>query len=181
MSLLNQKMAQPYRRREMDEIREGEIPLDIDPATMPADGHVVFIGRVRSPWLSRQTCPKNMRAARETGQAAELDPSRGARAGRGGGCRGSLFSWLVRWARKFILQNPRHAAEPSGTFALRSPARPNPIGLHVVRLVSLDHAGGRLRLEAVDLIDGTPILDIKPYFASADAVSDATIAERGTP
>jgi len=168
----------------MDEIREGEIPLDIDPATMPADGHVVFIGRVRSPWLSRQTCPKNMRAARETGQAAELVVDEPYRRGLAGLERAShviLLSWLDRSARNLIVQKPRHAAEPSGTFALRSPARPNPIGLHVVRLVSLDHAGGRLRLEAVDLIDGTPILDIKPYFASADAVSDATIAERGTP
>ena len=164
----------------MGEIREGEQALEIDPATLPADGHVVFIGRVRSPWLTRETCPKNMRAARETGRAATLIVDEPYRRGLAGLERAShviLLSWLHGSERNLIVQKPRHAVEPSGTFALRSPVRPNPIGLHVVRLLSLDTGSGRLDLEAIDLIDGTPILDIKPYFASVDAVPDATIAD----
>ena len=52
------------------EIRDGEVPMAQDPALLPGDAHVVFIGRVRSPWVGRADCPKNMAAARETGQAA---------------------------------------------------------------------------------------------------------------
>lgn len=167
----------------MGEIREGEQALEIDPATLPSDGHVVFIGHIRSPWHSRDTCPKNMRAARETGQAATLVVDSPYLLGLTGLERAShviLLSWLHGSERNLIVQKPRHAVEPSGTFALRSPVRPNPIGLHVVKLLSLDIGGGRLDLEAIDLIDGTPILDIKPYFASVDAVPDATIAERSS-
>ncbi len=165
----------------MGEIREGEELLKIDPATLPGDGHVVFIGRIRSPWRSRETCPKNVRAAREAGQAATLVVDKPYRRGLAGLERAShvvLLSWLDRSARNLIVQKPRHAVEPSGTFALRSPVRPNPIGLHVVRLLSLDIGSGHLELEAIDLIDGTPILDIKPYFASVDAVPGAAVAER---
>jgi tRNA (Thr-GGU) A37 N-methylase len=50
--------------------------------------------------------------------------------------------------------------EPVGVFATRSPDRPNPIGLHTVRLVAVD--GARLRVLHLEAIDGTPVLDIKP-------------------
>jgi tRNA-Thr(GGU) m(6)t(6)A37 methyltransferase TsaA len=53
-----------------------------------------------------------------------------------------------------------------GLFATRSPSRPNPIGLSVVRLLEVD--GRRLRIEGVDLLDGTPVLDIKPYVRDFD-------------
>ncbi|RUZ59160.1 tRNA (N6-threonylcarbamoyladenosine(37)-N6)-methyltransferase TrmO, partial [Mesorhizobium sp. M7A.F.Ca.CA.002.06.1.1] len=58
--------------REMFEAREGEQRLENDPALMPPDDGIVFIGRIASPWTTRETCPKNMRAARETGQKAVL-------------------------------------------------------------------------------------------------------------
>lgn len=165
----------------MGEIREGEETLETDPATMPPDGHVVFIGRIESPWQSRQTCPKNMRAARETGQQAALLVEAPYRKGLAGLERAShviVLSWLDRSARNLIVQKPRHAAETSGVFALRSPARPNPVGVHVARLLALDAPGGRLQLEAIDLIDGTPVIDIKPYFPSVDSVPEAAIADR---
>lgn len=60
-----------------------------------------------------------------------------------------------------------------GTFALRSPARPNPIALSVVRLVGIE--GGTLSVTGLDCLDGTPLLDIKPYFASTDCVPDAVV------
>jgi tRNA (Thr-GGU) A37 N-methylase len=76
------------------------------------------------------------------------------------------------------VQKPRHAAEPKGVFSLRSPARPNPVGLHVARLTGLDIEAGRLEVDAIDVLDGTPVIDIKPYYASIDAFPDATIAGR---
>ncbi len=62
-----------------------------------------------------------------------------------------------------------------GVFASRSPFRPNPIGLSPVRLLSINFDAGRvvLEIQGADLIDGTPILDIKPYIAYSDAIPDA--------
>jgi tRNA (Thr-GGU) A37 N-methylase len=60
-----------------------------------------------------------------------------------------------------------------GTFALRSPARPNPIAMSVVRLVRIE--GPTLSVVGLDCLDGTPLLDIKPYFASTDSVPDAVV------
>ncbi|MCA0015126.1 tRNA (N6-threonylcarbamoyladenosine(37)-N6)-methyltransferase TrmO [Mesorhizobium sp. B292B1B] len=168
-------------RREMFEVRAGEQRLEIDPALMPADGGVVFIGRIVSPWTTRETCPKNMRAARETGQPAALTIDPPYRAGLQGLERAShlvILSWLHHAPRTLIVQKPRHAAEAKGVFGLRSPARPNPIGLHVAKLVALDIASGRIEIDAIDVLDGTPVVDIKPYFASTDAFAQATIEGR---
>ena len=71
------------------------------------------------------------------------------------------------------MQKPRHADAPRGVFALRSPARPNPVGLHIAALRGIDHGAGIVRLEAIDVLDGTPVIDIKPYYASTDAIPDA--------
>ncbi|MBW8909359.1 MAG: tRNA (N6-threonylcarbamoyladenosine(37)-N6)-methyltransferase TrmO, partial [Mesorhizobium sp.] len=89
-----------------------------------------------------------------------------------------ILSWLHHAPRNLIVQKPRHAAEPKGVFSLRSPARPNPIGLHVAKLVGIDIAAGRIEIDAIDVLDGTPVIDIKPYYASTDALPDATIAGR---
>jgi tRNA (Thr-GGU) A37 N-methylase len=56
---------------------------------------------------------------------------------------------------------------------LRSPARPNPIAMSVVKLVGVQN--GRLSVVGLDCLDGTPLLDIKPYFASTDCVPEATV------
>ena len=160
----------------MFETREGEIRLAEDPAGMAADGHVVFIGRLRSPWKTREDCPKNMAAARATGERAtiEIDPPyRPGLAGLAGTSHLVVLTWLNFAPRNLIVQKPRHAAEPKGVFALRSPARPNPVGLHVIRLIGVDQETGTLTLEASDALDGTPVIDIKPYFASIDAFPDA--------
>jgi tRNA-Thr(GGU) m(6)t(6)A37 methyltransferase TsaA len=157
--------------------REGEIELDIDPAAMPGDGHIVFIGRIRSPWKTRKDCPKNMNEARVTGEPGELEIEPAYRPGLTGLAGAShiiVLTWLHHAPRNLIIQKPRHAAEAKGVFALRSPARPNPIGLHVARLVAMDEGAGRLTLDAIDVLDGTPVIDIKPYFASTDAFAEAS-------
>jgi tRNA-Thr(GGU) m(6)t(6)A37 methyltransferase TsaA len=56
--------------------------------------------------------------------------------------------------------------EPRGVFATRAPSRPNPIGLSIVRLLSIE--GNVLHIENVDILDGTPVLDIKPYVPAFD-------------
>ncbi|WP_442583042.1 tRNA (N6-threonylcarbamoyladenosine(37)-N6)-methyltransferase TrmO [Mesorhizobium sp. ASY16-5R] len=163
----------------MFEMRGGEIALSDDPAAHPGDAHLVFIGTVRSSWVKRDDCPKNMREARERGEPASVEIAPAFRLGLQGLSNAShvvLLTWLHHAPRNLIVQKPRHAADSKGVFALRSPARPNPVGLHVARLLDVDVATGVLRLEAIDVLDGTPVVDVKPYFASSDAVPEATYA-----
>ena len=82
-----------------------------------------------------------------------------------------VLYWMDKARRDLTLQVPRHYGEQRGTFALRSPARPNPIAMSVVKLLKVD--GARLTVQGLDCLDGTPLIDIKPYFASTDAVPDA--------
>lgn len=162
--------------------REGELALEIDPAALPGDGRVVFIGHVASPWTRREDCPKNIRAARETGRPATViidEPYRAGLRGLEGVSHVIVLTWLDRSPRNLIVQKPRHAPEAKGVFALRSPVRPNPVGLHVARLVSLDPDAGELTLEAIDVLDGTPVIDLKPYFATVDSIPDATVKRSG--
>lgn len=176
MSLTDKKMTRAHDEP-MFAPREGEVRIPVDPASMPADGHVLFIGRIRSPWKDRAECPKNMGAARAAGKAATILVEESYRQGLEGLDRAShvvILSWLQHAPRDLILQKPRHATAASGVFALRSPARPNPVGLHVARLLSIDIPSGVLEIEAIDLLDGTPVIDLKPYIPSVDAIPDAT-------
>jgi len=174
-------MTHPQDTQPEMQPREGEVALAFDPGERDGDGHIVFIGRVNSPWLSRADCPKNMNAARERGQPASLvvdDPYRPGLEGLARASHAIVLTWLDRTPRNLIVQKPRHASVATGVFALRSPARPNPIGLHVCRILGVDIEAGTVSLEAIDVLDGTPLLDIKPYFASTDAIPDATRADR---
>ncbi|RFC65213.1 tRNA (N6-threonylcarbamoyladenosine(37)-N6)-methyltransferase TrmO [Fulvimarina endophytica] len=150
--------------------REGERVFSL-PDAAPFDAGLRFIGRIVSPWTERSACPKNMRQARERGQAARVElfpPYQEALAGLEAGSPIFLFTFLDRARRDLALQMPRHADSARGTFSLRSPVRPNPIGLHLVELVAVDRENGLLSIDAIDVLDGTPLLDIKPYFESVD-------------
>ena len=155
----------------MFERRDGEEQLPFDPAQLPADAGLVFIGKINSPWKSRGQCPKNMRQAREAGHSATVQILEGYRSGLKDLKAGDtiiLLTWLDRAVRDLIVQFPRHAEAPRGTFSLRSPVRPNPVGLHVVGLVAVDAENGVLTIDATDTLDQTPVIDIKPWFASTD-------------
>lgn len=73
-----------------------------------------------------------------------------------------VLTWLHRADRTTLRVHPRgdRTRAEQGVFATRSPDRPNPIGLHRVRLLAID--GTRLEVDALEAIDGTPVLDIKP-------------------
>ena len=78
--------------------------------------------------------------------------------------------WLLFWchrASEFKLQvKPYMDTQVRGLFSTRAPSRPNAIGISCVKLISVD--GNRLEIEDVDMLDGTPLLDIKPYAAKFD-------------
>jgi len=84
-----------------------------------------------------------------------------------------LLYWMDKSPRNLVLQVPGHYGAQHGTFALRSPARPNPIAMSVVRLLCVE--GNKLVVIGLDCLDGTPLVDIKPYFASTDSVPEAVV------
>lgn len=149
--------------------RPGERAIELPGAS---DASLYFIGRIHTPWKTLAECPKGSLERRGVTATVALDPRYEA------GLKDIgllshliLLYWLDRSRRDLILQAPSHVPEPRGVFALRSPVRPNPIGLAVVELVSV--AGATLTIRNIDCVDGTPLLDIKPYFASSDSVPDA--------
>ena len=75
--------------------------------------------------------------------------------------------------RDLVWQRPGSTGLTYATFALRSPVRPNPIAVSVARLVGI--ADNTLSVVGLDCVDGTPLLDLKPYFASTDSVPDAAV------
>jgi len=77
-----------------------------------------------------------------------------------------LIYYMHKAGEPALIVKPYMGDQLRGVFATRSPKRPNPIGLSVVRLIGRD--GGRLYLDNVDILDGTPLLDIKPFVARFD-------------
>lgn len=87
-----------------------------------------------------------------------------------------LFHASISTRQKSTVRPPRLGGNRRlGVFATRAPFRPNPIGLSVVRLVEIERGapGTLLHLEGVDILDGTPVLDLKPYVPYADALPNA--------
>ena len=161
-------------RREYDmnpyDLRPGETATDM-PATF--DAQIYFIGRIRTPWSRREDCPKN---SRESGVACTVEvDERWAEALSGvETCTHLLLLyWMHKARRDLLIQAPHHYDAPRGTFALRSPVRPNPIAASVVRLI--ERRGRELSVVGLDCLDGTPLVDIKPYFASVDAAPEAVV------
>ncbi len=77
-----------------------------------------------------------------------------------------VVTWLHEAARDVLVVHPRSdpARAPTGVFSTRSPARPNPLGLHTVRVLEVD--GPRVRVDALEAVDGTPVVDLKPTLAA---------------
>lgn len=156
-------------------LRPGEEAAAL-PDTFDAGLH--FIGRIRTPWARRADCPKNS-AQSDAVCTIEVAPLFApALAGLAGTTHLIVLYWMDRAPRGLLVQQPRHAGAPRGTFALRSPARPNPIALSVVDLLAID--GTRLSVRGLDCLDGTPLLDLKPYFASTDAKPQARVGWKAT-
>ncbi len=79
-----------------------------------------------------------------------------------------VLTWLDRARRDVLRVRPRDdpARREQGVFSTRSPDRPNPIGLHRVRVLELD--GARVRVQGLEAVDGTPVVDVKPLLGAVD-------------
>jgi tRNA-Thr(GGU) m(6)t(6)A37 methyltransferase TsaA len=142
---------------ETTEIRENEV---IVPPFEATDAGVVFIGVIRTPWTARADCPRQGRLDGPLCRIEVFEPWVAALDGVAERERLEVLYWLDRARRDLVRQSPRHDGTTRGTFALRSPNRPNPIGTSSVLLVAVD--GPVLTVRGLDCIDGTPLVDLKP-------------------
>jgi len=132
------------------------------------------IGIVRSPFADRLSAPRQPSAARGVQGSIELFPHQGYQYALED-LASFRFIWVLFWFHKN--QSFRRKVQPPrsqsrrGVFATRSPYRPNPIGLSAVELLGIE--GLTLRVQNLDILDGTPILDLKPYIPYTDAIPDA--------
>lgn len=151
-------------------LRPGEVAMDVNPAQVVDGAQLGFIGQLRSPW-SRGNCPRNLREARERGGDFRVEVAeefRPALKGLQAGQAVILLYWTGAVRRDMLVLAPPHREGPTGVFALRSPSRPNPIAVGVVRILALDPELGTLTVDALDAFDETPLLDIKPWLPSVD-------------
>ena len=136
------------------------------------------IGVVRSPFTERAEAPRQAAAARDVPGRIELFAGRGFEDALEG-----LDGWEYAWVLFVFHRNveegrgwkpkvqPPRAEGKMGVFATRSPHRPNPIGMSVVKIERVE--GLAVHVRDLDVLDGTPVLDLKPYVAYADAYPDA--------
>jgi tRNA-Thr(GGU) m(6)t(6)A37 methyltransferase TsaA len=124
------------------------------------------IGWVRSPHRTTADIPKGPGAKHRAEGTLELRPELEDGLADIEGFSHLFVIWVFHASESFdlVARVPLDDRRPHGVFSTRSPRRPNPIGLSVVEL--LGREGPRLRVRGVDMLDGTPILDIKPYLSS---------------
>jgi len=142
---------------DINEIRAGEVAVE-PPAAR--DAGLEFIGRIRTPWKTRAGTP---RQGNDDGPICQIEVfDKWVPALKGLEEFETIFVlyWLHRSRRDLVTQSPHGNGATTGTFALRSPVRPNPVGLSSAKLVGIE--GNIVSVRGLDCLDGTPLIDIKP-------------------
>lgn len=141
-----------------NEMRDGEVAV---PLPSGFDAGVYFIGRIRTPFRQRNECPRQGDII--AGPVCRIEVFAqwsAALAGIGRHKHLDVLYWMQDARRDLVLQSPRHSQGTLGTFALRSPVRPNPIALSRVALVAFGDTW--LDVRGLDCLDSTPLIDLKP-------------------
>ncbi len=131
------------------------------------DGYqVVPIGWVESPLTDRAQAPRQGEGAPDAWLVFRPEVADGLR-DLAAGAEVIVLTWLDRAARDVLITRPRDdpARPPTGVFSTRSPDRPNPIGLHRVRIVATE--GLRVLVRPLEALDKTPVIDVKPVLDTA--------------
>jgi tRNA (adenine37-N6)-methyltransferase len=144
------------------------------------------IGWARTPFAETKQIPKGPDAKHEAEGVIELRPELEPGLQDIEGFSHLFVIWVFdRSSGCDLVGTPPTDDRPHGVFATRSPRRPNPIALTVVELLRRD--GPRLHVRGVDMLDGTPVLDIKPYLSSVPAaeirrgwLADAEFRRKGS-
>lgn len=129
------------------------------------DAQLWFIGRIHTPWSRRADCPRRGDAVDGPPCRIELfAPWADGLSGIDRHDRLQILYWMDQARRDLVLQNPNFGDGATGTFALRSPVRPNPVASSVVRLLAVE--GRFLTVRGLDCVTGTPLIDIKAEFGA---------------
>jgi tRNA-Thr(GGU) m(6)t(6)A37 methyltransferase TsaA len=147
-------------------------PFEDKPLTM----NLKQIGVIHSPYKTRAEAPFQGRHSNEICEVEVFDEFLPGLSDVGGITHLILLYWLDRADRTMLKAFPPYDGKEHGVFATRSPNRPNPIGVGVVELLGVD--GGRLKVRGLDAIEGSPLIDIKPYFSEVDSIPNATVGWR---
>jgi tRNA-Thr(GGU) m(6)t(6)A37 methyltransferase TsaA len=152
---------------------------------MDQDMRLRPIGTIATPWKTIAECPRNGRQPNPAPQCrvTVFENDRPGLLRLDGFTHLILLYWLGPAFQPQMQFTPPFATEPVGIFATRGPKRPNPIGLSVVAFDGFAEPGV-LIVRYLDCLDGTPLLDIKPYLPSTDAEPDASmgwLAPHATP
>lgn len=139
------------------EIRTGEVAVEAPP---PTDAGLVFIGRIRTPWTSRLHAPRQGRIDGPVCRLEIFEPWVAALKGIELYSNLEVIYWLHLSRRDLVLQSPKNDGAVRGTFSLRSPVRPNPLGTSLVKFVGVE--GATVLVRGLDCLDGTPLVDLKP-------------------
>jgi tRNA-Thr(GGU) m(6)t(6)A37 methyltransferase TsaA len=146
-----------------------ELPSAAEARGLP---ELVPIGVIHTPLASTQAAPVQGRLRSDLEGEILLDAAYGEGLADLDGFSHLLLLYFFHQAASCKLKvTPYLDSTARGLFATRAPSRPNPIGVTVVRLLAIE--GCRLRVAGVDMLDGTPLLDIKPYVPAFDAVAEA--------
>jgi tRNA (Thr-GGU) A37 N-methylase len=125
-----------------NEIRKAEVAVEMRPAI---DAGLVFIGRIRTPWTSRMETPRQGRSDGPLCSIEVFEPWVAALDSLAQFERVEVLYWLHLSRRDLVMQSPANDGTSRGTFSLRSPARPNPIGTSIATLVSVEGAVATVR------------------------------------
>lgn len=140
-----------------NELREAEIAVTLPAAS---DAELYFIGRISTPWTSRMETSRQGRLDGPLCRIEVFNPWADALKALEQYERVEVLYWLHLSRRDLVLQSPANDGMARGTFSLRSPARPNPIGTSIAQLVAIE--GSTVLVRGLDCLDGTPLLDLKP-------------------
>ena len=140
-----------------NEIRTGEVAVDPPAAD---DAGLTFIGRIHTPWISRLKTPRQGRRDGPLCRIELFEPWVAGLRGLEQYDSVEVIYWLHRSRRDLVLQSPKNDGAARGTFSLRSPVRPNPLGLSLATLVGIE--GANVMVRGLDCLDGTPLIDLKP-------------------
>lgn len=133
------------------------------------------IGYVRSPYREQTGTPIQANFGElETAEVRVLEPYRDGLSDLDGFSHVWLITWLDRGKPFELLTVPYRDTVQRGLFATRAPSRPNPIGISCTRLIRVEKTTGVLHIAGIDLLDFTPVLDIKPYIPGVDSYPQAT-------
>jgi tRNA (adenine37-N6)-methyltransferase len=138
-------------------LRPGEqaAPLPSSP-----DAGLFFIGVIRTPWTARAECPKRGSPDGPICSIIVEERWRAALTGLAEHRRLQVLYWMHRARRDLVLQLPFRTGQLTGSFALRSPVRPNPIASSIVDVVAIEET--TIKVRGLDCLDGTPLIDLKP-------------------